>query len=75
MGSSTQHLLRSVGVAGPGLKKASKDLAEEAQRRSYWLWLRRKDKAFGKTRVLGLAKGGDRETSLPLLHHPEMYWD
>ena len=29
----------------------------------------------GKGRILRLAAGSERETSLPLLHHPEMFRD
>lgn len=29
----------------------------------------------GEEMVLGSAAGGSRETSLPLLHHREMFWD
>lgn len=46
--TSIQRLLKNVGVTGPKLKKASKDLAEEAEKASFWLWLRRKDMVWGK---------------------------
>lgn len=46
IGTSIQRLLRNIGVTGPKLKKASKDLAEEAERVSFWL--RRKDMSRGK---------------------------
>lgn len=48
MGLSTTRLLRDVGVTGGNLKKATKELAEEAEKGSFWLWLRRKDKSWGK---------------------------
>ncbi|CAJ1057939.1 hypothetical protein F2P79_020824%2C partial [Xyrichtys novacula] len=35
-------------VTGGNLKKATKELAEEAEKGSFWLWLRRKDKCWGK---------------------------
>lgn len=47
-GTSTQWLLRSLGITGSKLRKALKDLAEEAEQGSFWLWPRRKDKAWGK---------------------------
>ncbi|KAG8008386.1 hypothetical protein GBF38_019530 [Nibea albiflora] len=31
------------------LKKATKELAEEAEKGRFWLWLRRKDKYWGKS--------------------------
>lgn len=40
--------LRSVAVVGSKLWKASKDLAEEAERASFWLWLRRKHMGWAK---------------------------
>ena len=48
VGTSTLHFLKSMGVTGPKLKKALKNLAEEAEQGSFWLWLRRKDKAWGR---------------------------
>lgn len=48
VGTSIQRLLRKVGVSGARLKRASRDLAEEAERASFWLWLRRKDRSWGK---------------------------
>lgn len=47
-GTSTQRLLRSLGITGSKLRTALKELAEEAEQGSFWLWLRRKDKAWGK---------------------------
>ena len=47
-GVSTQRLLKSLGIKGSKLKKALKVLAEEAEQGSFWLWLRRNDKAWGK---------------------------
>lgn len=42
VGTSTQRFLKSVGVTGTKLKRALKDLAEEAEQGRYWLWPRRK---------------------------------
>ena len=50
-GASTQRLLKSLGIKGSKLKKALKVLAEEAEQGSFWLWLRRNDKAWGKQAV------------------------
>ncbi|KAK7924991.1 hypothetical protein WMY93_007301 [Mugilogobius chulae] len=47
-GSSTQRFLKTIGVNGPHLRKALKDMAEEAEQGSFWIWLRRKDKAWGE---------------------------
>lgn len=48
VGASTQRFLKNMGVTGPKLRKALKDLTEEAEQGSFWLWLRRKDQAWGK---------------------------
>ncbi len=48
VGTSTQHLLRRMGVCGPKLRTALKELAEEVEQASFWLWLRRRDKLWGK---------------------------
>ena len=47
VGLSTIRLLKETGVTGGTLKKATKELAEEAEKGSFWLWLRRKDKCWG----------------------------
>ncbi|KAJ8356842.1 hypothetical protein SKAU_G00196360 [Synaphobranchus kaupii] len=49
VGQSTTRLLRDAGVAGGKLKKATKELAEEVEKGSFWLWLRRKDKGGERT--------------------------
>ncbi|XP_039516167.1 receptor-type tyrosine-protein phosphatase beta-like [Pimephales promelas] len=54
VGSSTVRLLREMGCTGAGCRKAIKELAEEAERGSFWLWLRRKHKVWGPRDVLGL---------------------
>ena len=42
---STTRLLRDAGVTGGRLKRA-KDLAEKAEKGSFWLWLRTKDRCW-----------------------------
>ncbi|XP_077382825.1 5-azacytidine-induced protein 2 isoform X1 [Festucalex cinctus] len=49
VGLSATRLLRDAGVTGGKLRKAIKDLAEEAEKGSFWLWLRRKDRSWGKS--------------------------
>lgn len=63
--ASTQHFLKSMGVTGPKLRKALKDLTEEAEQRSFRLWLRRKDQAWGKESVLASAAWGQRQGDVP----------
>ena len=48
VGLSTTRLLGDAGVTGGKLRKATKALAEEAEKGSFWLWLRRKDRNLGK---------------------------
>lgn len=45
--SGGQQLLKTLEVTGLK-KKQTQDLAEEAEKGSFWLWLRRKDKVWGK---------------------------
>ncbi|KAL7378001.1 hypothetical protein ABVT39_007243 [Epinephelus coioides] len=47
-GASAQRLFKSLGIRGAKLKRAIRDIAEEAEQGSFWLWLRRKDKSWGK---------------------------
>ncbi len=47
VGSSTVRLLRNMGCTGAGCRKAIKELAEEAEKGSFWLWLRRKHRGWG----------------------------
>lgn len=47
VGTSAVHLLREMGVCGASLQKASKDLADEAEKSSFWLWLKRRDTSWG----------------------------
>lgn len=42
---SIQWFLKSLQISGFKLKKATKDLAEEVEHASIWLWVQRKDKA------------------------------
>ena len=51
VGSSTSRLLRDVGLRGARLSKATKELSEEAEKASHWLWLRRRDKSWGGTPI------------------------
>lgn len=39
--------MRDAGVTGQKLRKATEELAEEAEKGSFWLWLRRKDRCWG----------------------------
>ncbi|KAA0716089.1 hypothetical protein E1301_Tti015799 [Triplophysa tibetana] len=45
--SLTVRLLRDMGCAGAGCRKAIKELSEEAEKGSFWLWLRRKHRGWG----------------------------
>ena len=47
VGTSTTRLLRDVGTTGAKLRRVTKALAEEAEKGSFWLWLRRRDKNWG----------------------------
>ncbi len=49
VGTSAVHLLRELGVSGACFRKALKDLAEEAEKSSFWLWIKRKDACWGTT--------------------------
>ena len=48
-GGSAIRLLRAAGMTGCSLKKAIKELAEEAEKASFWMWLRRRDSTWGST--------------------------
>lgn len=56
------------GCHGPKLRKALKDLAEEASALA-----KKERRGVGKARVLGSAAGGSREMSLLFLPHHEMF--
>ncbi|KAJ8402646.1 hypothetical protein AAFF_G00367290 [Aldrovandia affinis] len=45
--TSMTRLLRDMGMADAKLRKATKELSEEAEKGSFWLWLRRKDRKWG----------------------------
>ncbi|KAJ8393343.1 hypothetical protein AAFF_G00062440 [Aldrovandia affinis] len=49
VGSSTSRLLRDLELRGARLSKSTKELSEEAEKASHWLWLRRRDKTWGAT--------------------------
>ncbi|KAL7394116.1 hypothetical protein ABVT39_020904 [Epinephelus coioides] len=67
VGKSYQ-LLKTPGVPGSKQKKVLWEVAEEAEKRSFWLWLRRRDSKWGNQGSSGIA-GSCRETSLPPTHH------
>ncbi|KAK7898520.1 hypothetical protein WMY93_019373 [Mugilogobius chulae] len=45
--NSTIRLLKEVGITGRAQKKLIKELATAAEKSSHWLWLRRKEIAWG----------------------------
>ncbi len=45
--SSTVRLIRDMGCIRAGCRKAIKELAEEIEKGSFWLWLRRKHRSWG----------------------------
>eukprot|EP00064_Thunnus_orientalis_P012514 superscaffoldBa00001930_g12549 len=47
--ASTLRLLWDVGVSGVKFRRAKKALAEETEKGSFWLWLRRNGKKWGST--------------------------
>uniref|UniRef100_A0A3B4XDA6 Reverse transcriptase domain-containing protein n=1 Tax=Seriola lalandi dorsalis TaxID=1841481 RepID=A0A3B4XDA6_SERLL len=49
VGKAAVQLLRRAGLTGSSLRKAVKELGEEAEKASYWLWLRRKESGWGLT--------------------------
>lgn len=48
MGFSTKRFLKTMGIKGPKLRKVMRELAEEADKGSFWLWLWGEDKAWGR---------------------------
>ncbi len=48
VGLSTNRFLKDIGFTAAKVKKVVRDLAEEAEKGSFWLWLRRKDRSWGK---------------------------
>ncbi|KAG2461372.1 H3 protein, partial [Polypterus senegalus] len=71
IGTSSQTFLGAIGIAGSRLKKAVKDLADEAVQGSFWFWLRRSDARLGRAKILGPAVGSSKEKSHLLPYHPE----
>ncbi len=63
VGKSAFQLLRAAGTAGISLRRATKELVKEAEKASYWLWLRRRDMNWGPSE--GSCRGwlGDVPTS------------
>lgn len=47
-GISIQRFLKNLGVRGSKLEKVLKDEVKEAEQGSFWLWLHRKNKAWGR---------------------------
>lgn len=56
-GPSTLRLLRDVGSTRAACGKATKEVAEEAERGNFWLWLRRKHKGWGPSKTQGISRG------------------
>lgn len=56
-GSSTLRLLHDVGSTGAACRKATREVAEEAERGNFWLWLRRKHKGRGPSKTQGISRG------------------
>lgn len=46
---SVVQLLRAIGTTGASLQKAVKELAEEAEKANYWLWLQGRVSVWGQT--------------------------
>lgn len=42
------------GFSSGEVRKAIKDLAKEAEKESFWLWLRRNDKSWGAEKPQGI---------------------
>lgn len=74
LGSSTLRLLHDVGSTGAACWKATREVAEEAERGNFWLWLRRKHKGWGPSKTPRASAGGGREGVLSSLRHQGMYW-
>lgn len=72
--TSAQYLFKTLDIRGARLKRASRDIAEEAEQGSFWLWLRRKDRVWVKHISQGQLQGAlGRHPSL--LHYLEMFRD
>lgn len=51
---STSCFLRDIGICSGEVRKAVRDLAEEAEKGSFWLWLRRYDKSWSVEKPQGI---------------------
>ncbi|KAJ8339289.1 hypothetical protein SKAU_G00360750 [Synaphobranchus kaupii] len=47
VGGSTTCLLKDLGLRGRALSKATREIAEEVEKASFWLWMRRQYKTWG----------------------------
>lgn len=62
--TSTIRLLHDVGFSRVQHHRTTKALAEEAEKASFWLWLRRRDKEWGLQGVVG-RRSCDRSGGVP----------
>lgn len=65
VGNATTRPLKDLELQGARLHKAGREISKEAEKSSFWLWLKRRTKtveASNSRRML--AAGGVRETSL-----------
>lgn len=69
--TSMQQFLKSLGITATKLRKALKDLAEEAEIGSFWLCVQERKMC----RESKDPRTGGRETSLKLLHHLKIFQD
>ncbi len=49
VGRSASCLLKDMGLREAKLSRSTKELSEEAEKASHWLWLKQRDKAWGVT--------------------------
>lgn len=68
----TQWFLKSLRFKDSKLRKALKDLSEEAELGNLLLWLQKRT-GHGESKDPRAGCRGSRETSLALLHHTEMF--
>ena len=57
MGISTHRFVNSLKIAGSKLRKALRDLAEEAEQGNFWPWLLKMDKVWGDQGSWGWLQG------------------
>lgn len=63
--NATTRPLKHLEPQGARLHKAGREISKEAEKSSFWLWLKRRNKTFGASNSWRmLAAGGVRETSL-----------